>query len=535
MEGNPLLPLPKGMRIEQMQASENEVKVVVIATHPPSCCPLCHEPSNSVHSRYQRIVRDTPCGGRRIQLLLTVRKFFCRNSLCKRKIFTERLADLVASSARMTIRLSSQVASIGLATCGKGGTRLAARLGMQTSRSSVLRRIMALPAPSYPSAVQLGLDDFAFRRGFRFGTILVDLERHRVIDLLPDRQAETAAQWMREHPDISVVSRDRGGEYARAASQAVPWVTQSADRFHLAKNLTEATQLLLARCQAEVLAASQAGEGEQGEPKELVRELRPREPAQVKKARLARREGRLARYQEGEKLQKLGLKPKEIAQRLGLSDRTVQKWVAAGTFPEARQRRRKASSFDAFTPFLLKRWKEGERKGAKLVGELREQGYQGSERTVYRYLQALKQTEGKSSSPNPRLPQYSANTAVWLFVRNFDSLGEVEQEDLTALRQASKVLDKAYRLVQEFFAMLHKRQEHRLEQWLAKVAKSDLPELHQFARGVQRDKAAVQAGLTWEINNGQVEGQVTKLKLLKRTMYGRAGFALLRQRVLHAF
>jgi len=103
------------------------------------------------------------------------------------------------------------------------------------------------------------------------------------------------------------------------------------------------------------------------------------------------------------------------------------------------------------------------------------------------------------------------------------------------LRQASKVLDKAYRLVQEFFSMLHKRQGHRLEQWLAKVAKSDLPELHQFARGVQRDKAAVQAGLTWEINNGQVEGQVTKLKLLKRTMYGRAGFALLRQRVLHAF
>jgi transposase len=172
---------------------------------------------------------------------------------------------------------------------------------------------MALQAPSYPSAVQLGIDDFAFRRGFCFGTILVDLERHRVIDLLPDRQAETAAQWMREHPDISAVSRDRGGEYAKAASQAVPWATQSADRFHLAKNLTEATQLLFARCQAEVLAASQQGEREHSEP---MRELRPLEPAQVKKARLTRREGRLARYQEVEKLYKLGMKPKEIAQRL---------------------------------------------------------------------------------------------------------------------------------------------------------------------------------------------------------------------------
>lgn len=535
MEGNPLLPLPEGMQIEQMQASEHEVKVVVVATHPTSCCPLCREPSSSVHSRYQRTGRDTPCGGRRILLVLRVRKFFCRNPLCERKIFTERFPDLMASRARMTIRLSSQVASIGLATCGKGGTRLAARLGMQTSRSSVLRRIMALPNSSYPSAVQLGIDDFAFRRGFRFGTILVDLERHRVIDLLPDRRAETAAQWMREHPDISVVSRDRGGEYASAASQAVPWATQSADRFHVAKNLTEAMQLLLARCQAEVLAAGQAGEGEQREPQELVHELRPLEPAHVKKARMARREGRLARYQEVERLHQQDLKPKEIAQRLGLSDRTVQKWVAAGTFPEARRRRRKASSFDAFTPFVLKRWKEGERKGAKLVRELEEQGYQGSERTVYRYLETLKQAEGKVSSPNPRLPRYSANAAVWLFVRKFDSLGEVEHEDFSALRKASTVLDKAYPLVQEFFSMLHKREGHRLEQWLAKVAKSGLPELQQFARGVERDKEAVQAGLTWEINNGQVEGQVTKLKLLKRTMYGRAGFALLRQRVLHAF
>lgn len=530
MEGNPLLPLSKGMRIEQMQESPNEVKVVVVATHPTSSCPLCREPSSSVHSRYQRTVRDAPCAGRRILLLLTVRKFFCRNPLCKRKIFTERLPDLVASWARMTIRLSSQVASIGLATCGKGGTRLADRLGMQTSRSSVLRRIMALPSPSYPNAVQLGVDDFAFRRGFRFGTILVDLERHRIIDLLPNRQAETVAQWMREHPDISAVSRDRGGEYAKAASQAVPWATQSADRFHLAKNLTEATQLLLARCQAEILEAGKAGE--QSEP---VLEFRPRESEQDKKARLARREGRLARYQEVEKLHQQGMKAEEIAQHLALSPRTVYRWLAAGAFPAAKQRRKKASSFDAFAPFILKRWKQGERRGAKLILELQEQGYRGSERTVYRYLATLKETDGKVSLPNHRLPQYSSNTAVWLFVRDFDSLGEVEQEDLTALRQASQILNKAYCLVQEFFSILHKREGHRLEQWLAKVAKSGLPELQQFARGVERDKEAVQAGLTWEINNGQVEGQVTKLKLIKRTMYGKAGFALLRQRVLHAF
>src|SRR3989440_12144755 len=136
----------------------------------------------------------------------------------------------------MTIRSCQQITSIGLSTCGKGGARLAARLGMQTSRNTILRRIMDLPDVAR-SVVFLGIDDFSFRRGYRFGTILVNLESHRVIDLLPDRQAETAAQWMREHPDISVVSRARGGAYASAASQAVPWVTPSADRFHLAKNL----------------------------------------------------------------------------------------------------------------------------------------------------------------------------------------------------------------------------------------------------------------------------------------------------------
>ena len=480
-------------------------------------------------------MRDVPCGGRAIQLLLTVRKCFCRNALCERKIFTARLPDLVRSWARMTIRLGEQLTSIGLATCGKGGTRLAARLGIPSTRYTILRRMMALPDPSYPAVVYLGLDDFAFRRGFRFGTVLVDLERHRVIDVLPDRRVETATQWMRERPDSAVVSRDRGGEYASAACEAVPWATQVADKFHLAKNLTEATQLLLARCQAEVFAVSHVGETGQRESNESRRELRPLEPVHVKKARLARREGRLTRSQEVEKLHQQGFKPKEIAKRLALGTRTVQRWVAAGTFLEAKQRRRKPSRFDAFVPTILRRWKEGERRGERSSKNEDEQGYQGSAQTVYRYLKALNQTEEQVSSLNHRLPPYSANTAVWLFVRDRDALGEVEQEDLTALRQASPILDKAYRLVQEFFSLLHKREGHRLEQWVAKVAKSDLPELQQFARGVQRDKTAVQAGLTWEINNGQLEGQITKLKLLKRMMYGRASFPLLRQRVLHAF
>jgi transposase len=246
MESNPLLPLPEGMQIDQIQASENEVSITVIATHPTSCCPLCRHPSSSIHSRYRRTVRDAPCAGRCVQLALCVRKFFCRNPLCERKIFTERLPELVHPWAKMTIRYCQQLTSVGLATCGKGGTRLAARLGMHTSRQTLLRRIMALPDPPLGSIVYLGIDDFAFRRGCHFGTILVNLESHRVVDLLPDRKADTSAAWMRQQLDLMVVSRDRGGDYASAATQGAPQALQCADRFHLLKNLGEALEGLLA-------------------------------------------------------------------------------------------------------------------------------------------------------------------------------------------------------------------------------------------------------------------------------------------------
>jgi transposase len=346
----------------------------------------------------------------------------------------------------MTTRLGQQLASIGLATCGKGGARLAARLGIHSTPQTILRRIMEVP-PSAPSSVLLsGIDDFSLRRGQWFATILVNLESHRVIDLVPDRQAETAAQWMRQHPEITVVSRDRGSEYAKAASQGAPQAIQCADRFHIVKNLTEATQLLLARCQAEIVAASTPQEPDQSQQtKQIisVEEWRPPEPAHVEKVRLARRAGRYARYQQVVQLHAQGMKTQEMAQRLEMGERTVRDWLKAGTFPEVKKRRKKRSSFDAYAPYVLKRWQEGERNGLALWREIKEQGYSGSERTVYRYLETLKQAEVKTPANLPRLQKFSANTAVWLFVRDPNTLDEIEREDLAAFCQASPTLKRA--------------------------------------------------------------------------------------------
>jgi len=303
------------------------------------------------------------------------------------------------------------------------------------------------------------------------------------------------------------------------------------------KNLTEATQLLLARCQAEIAAAGKGDEptqNESGQPTISIEQWRPKEPAHVEKVRLTRSAGRKARYEQVMEGRSQGLTAKEIARQLKMSERTVQTWLAAGTFPEAKKRRKKPSSFDTFAPSVLKRWQEGERNGLTLWREIQKQGYTGSERTVYRHLETLKQASVQASLNLNRLHTFTASTAVWLFVRDPKSLDEVEQEDLATFCQASLTLKRTYDLVQDFMQMVRKREGHRLDTWLERIATSDLAELQPFASGVEKDKAAVKAGLTWSINNAQVEGQVTKLKLLKRTMYGKAGFPLLRQRVLHA-
>lgn len=222
MEKTVLFDLPEEMQVLQIQITDNGLVVGVVATSPTSQCPLCLESSDSIHCHYCRTLSDVPCVGRRVQLRVTVRKFTCRNPLCPRKVFAERIPTFVKPWARMTIRYDQQITSIGLATCGKGGARLAARLGIVTTRQTILRRIMALPDPSSGSVFHLGIDEFAFRRGYRFGTLLVNLESHKAIDLLPDKRVETAAAWMWQHPDIQIVSRDRGGEFAAAAALGAP-------------------------------------------------------------------------------------------------------------------------------------------------------------------------------------------------------------------------------------------------------------------------------------------------------------------------
>lgn len=261
----------------------------------------------------------------------------------------------------------------------------------------------------------------------------MNLESHRVVDLLPDRLAETAAEWMRKPPDLAVVSRDRGGEYASAAREGAPQAIGCADRVHIVKNLTEAVQVLLARCQAEIQTEKRLDEpyqDEQNKPTISIEEWRPKIPAHVERVQRARRSERSARYEQAVELNRLGKPPQEIARILGVTRRTIQRWLKADTFPDAKRRRRRPGSFEIYASYVLSRWEAGERNGLAIYREIKEQGYDGSERTVYRYLETLKQAEVKASVDVHRLQKWTANTAIWLFVRDPETLDAVEKQDL---------------------------------------------------------------------------------------------------------
>jgi transposase len=534
MEETSLFSLPEGMQVSQIQITENGLVVEVIATSPSSCCPLCSEASESVHCHYRRVLHDVPCAGRRVQLFLTVRKFSCRNPLCQRKVFAERIPPFMEPWARMTIRYCQQITSIGLATCGKGGARLAARLGIQTTRQTILRRIMDLPDLLPGSVLFLGIDDFSFRRGYRFGTILVNLESRRVVDLLADRKADSSAAWMRQHPDLIAVSRDRGGEYASAASAGAPQAIQCADRFHLLKNLGEAVEDLLARH----LSASRKRQVEvalEEQTPTWLPERTARRSQTPEDIPSAYQQDRLACYQQMIQLHEHGMTQGAIAQQIGVSLNTVRRWLANGC-PET-ARGPYVSRLDPYLPYLFQRWAQGCQNIAQLFRELQARGYRGSYASVHDNLVRRLQFGGRKTPADisPKAPPLATpRQAVFFFLRRPEKLRGEEQETLAKLRQVDSEVEQAYDLVQQFTQMLRTRTGELLDAWLAQVKQSNLPELQSFAAGIEKDKDAVRNGLTWSINNGMVEGHVTKLKLMKRQMFGKAAFVLLRQRVLHA-
>ena len=506
-------------------------------------CPVCAACTPRVHSRYTRTLADLPWGTARVRWQLRVRKFVCINAQCSRRIFTERLPGVVAPWARQTQRLVAWLLAIGLALGGAAGARLSRRLGLMVSRQTLLRVIRRLPRPCGSTPQVLGVDDFALRTRQTYGTVLIDLERRQPVALLPDREAETLAQWLRAHPGVEVITRDRARAYADGARQGAPEATQVADRFHLLQNLVEALEQVFHMHRAALAAANDAIR-RQGVPLAdgtMAVAVPPPLPTNQEKT-AQRRARRVECHQQVWALHDRGWPGHAMATHLGIGKNTVFRYLRTPTLPERRRRRDSGHSIlKPYKPYLLDRWNAGCHEALRLYGELQQRGYPGSYATVARYARCLRQAQGQAPrqrrrrSPLPIVAEshqrpLTARQAAWLVVRHEGQRTQDDTQQLAQLRAQHADVAEAIDLAQDFAHLVRQRQPEQLEPWLARAAKSAVGAWRRFAKGRRDDFDAVKAGVTLSWSRGPVEGQITRVKLLKRQMFGRASLALLERR-----
>jgi transposase len=393
-----------------------------------------------------------------------------------------------------------------------------------------------------------------WRKGQRYGTIILDLERHRPIAMIADRDAESLAKWLRDHPTIRIIARDRAGTYAEAATKGAPDAVQVADRFHLLRNLSE-TLLVVFEQHAKQLCRLPASSPatavpptviEQSAPlvtDQLLHTIPPSIPSPRHQAQAEQRRAlRLARYEQARALQERGWPLRAIGRELGLNRNTVRKYVRAASFPERAPRVvRQPSVLEPHIPYLIERWNAGCRTGTVLWQEIRERGYRGKRATVFSFVTRLRKAlgipaknrtirDGKVALPEERPP--TPRDAVWLVMGRPEQRDEAAKERIAELREAHVDLAVAITLAEGFAELVRTRAPAALDDWLDQAAASALPSFRSFAASLRRDYAAVRAGVELEWSTGPVEGTINRLKMVKRTMYGRASFELLQRRVL---
>jgi transposase len=527
-----LLPEGSPLHLVGLEETTPALIVMVASTQPNACCPACGIASGRVHSRYTRMVADLPWGGRPVRFRLQVRRFRCPVPACPRRIFAERLPGVVARSARRTARLSAIVQVLGVAVGGRPGARLARRLGLPASATSLVRLARQVVPPPTGSPRAIGVDEFAFRRGRRYGTVIVDLERRRPIDLLPEHSAARLSDWLRRHPGVEVVARDRATLYPEAIAQGAPQAVQVADRYHLAANLGTAVQGCLERHSAALRAAAAlagpvpAPAGEDPLPPVL-------DEAPIPGHVVGPLPLRQQLFEEAKRLHAAGRSLHQISRELRINRRTATRYVAAAELP----RRVLPQATSTLLPYLAQvraHWAAGARSGPRLLAALRADGYQGSLASIYRFLRHYRPGDGRrvrrvAAVPGVRVR--SPRQAMWLLVRPTEALDADDAAYRAALCQCP-TLATLTSLAQRFLALLRERQVEALDPWLADAERSGIKELAGFARSLRRDYAAVAAALTTPWSNGPTEGTVNKVKLVKRLMFGRANFDLLRIRVL---
>jgi transposase len=518
------LVIPESLAITALEFTEERIVIHARVASATACCPSCSTPSHRVHSHYTRTLADLPWAGLPVSFQVVVRRFRCPEPDCSQRIFAERLGEVAHVYARRTARQHEVLLTIAYAIGGEAGARLAWTLACGVSADTLLRVIRQAPERIVDPPAILGVDDWAWRKGHRYGTILVDLERHRVIDLLPERSAASFAIWLREYSGIRVISRDRGNDYIHGAGTGAPDAVQVADRFHLLMNLSDAVEGVFRRLSALLQQVPSPGAARWPAPFRNDREVK-RSRAQAKVAQ---------RYETIQAMHANGMSQRAIARELGLHRNTVRRYVRAETVPVRARRASRKGILAPYEDHLRRRWQEGERNGMALWREIVAQGYPGASNTVARLMTQLrKQEQSGEVDVEPVRGLIPRQALGPLLVPPERRTGEHEAT-IRQLKALDPQIEQSVTLLERFARILRARDHEDLEPWLQAAKRSGVAELVEFAKRLRQDYEAVEAACSLEWSQGQVEGQITKLKLIRRQMYGRGNFDLVRKRVLHA-
>ena len=505
--------IPSGLRVENVVHEVNVVVVTASAVADAGACPLCGTRSGRIHSRYERQVSDLPCAGRGVHLRIVARRFRCLVSHCRRRIFAERFPDgILPPRSRRTARLECIVHHLGLALGGRPGASLARRLMLPVSNDTLLRVVRRRASRPTELPRVVGVDDWAFRRNQRYGSIVCDLERRRILALLPDRETATVEGWFADHRSITVVARDRGGGYGEAVARALPDAVQVADRWHLMENASAAFLDAVRKSMRAIRVTLGATTVD---------------PTLLTAAEKLQYEGYLRREDTNAAILALardGVAIKAIVRTTGHSRALVRQVVRGGRGDVFQTRQ---SSLEAHLPLLDEQWASGCRNGAELWRRLRARGFKGSLRVVAEWATRRRRSE-MAGDRLRRVP--AARSIARLMTTARDHLTKADTVMIAAIETGVPTLVEARSLVDRFHAMIRTRTPD-LDGWIGDAAPSLVAS---FASGIKKDHQAVAAAITLPWSNGQTEGQITKLKLVKRQMYGRAKLDLLEARLIGA-